>query len=65
MFIVKWRTLVFKDFQLTLKIVVCKSAVTLASLPMGKGLLPMGKQPFVRDRFSQRELASGKFPWIR
>ena len=38
--------------------------VTLVILPMGKWLLPMGKQLFVSDRFPQGEIASGKFQWI-
>ena len=40
-------------------------AVTLAILPLGKWLLPTGKQLFVCNRFSQSEIAFGKFPWMR
>ena len=42
-------------------------AVTLlAILPLGKWLLPTKwKLLTVRDRFSQGEIASGKFPWTR
>ena len=39
-------------------------AVALVILPMGKWLLPMGKQLFVCDRFPQGEIVSGKFQWI-
>ena len=39
--------------------------VTLAILPKGKWLLPMGKQLFVCDRFPQGEFASGEISWIR
>ena len=34
--------------------------VTLAILPKGKWLLPMGKQLFVCDRFPQGEFTSGE-----
>ena len=39
-------------------------AATLPILSMGKWLLPSGKQRLLCDRFSQGEIASGKFPWI-
>ena len=41
------------------------SVVTLAILPKGKSLLPMGKQLFVCDRLPQGEFALEKFSWIR
>ena len=41
------------------------SALTLAILPIGKWLSPMGEQPFLCRRFLKGEIASKKFLWIR
>ena len=41
------------------------AAVTLAILPLGKGLFPTGKQFFMCNRSAQRKISCRKFPWIR
>ena len=41
------------------------ATVTLAILPLGNRLFPTGKHFLTCNRSAQREIASGKFPWIR
>ena len=49
----------------TLRLAATIGAVTLVILPLGKLLLPTGKQLFVCNRHSQSEITLGKLPWIR